>query len=156
MARIVVAGGNGSFTLAVYPIPLLSFPFNIFDSRADEFGVTTSFSDHLPPAVIQVPSPAGDGSKRRIPCTFNGMHGKRLSLEAGEALPMSTVISVEYDDELFLGEVVSCVEAERAWDLQIKVEQILTGLQSLMALRARLLSEGAAQPLRLLPIGARN
>ena len=85
------------------------------------------------------------------------MHGKRLSLKADEALPVSSVISVEHDDELFLGEVVSCVEAERGWDLQIKVEQILTGLQSLMALRARLLSEGAAaQPLRLLPIGARN
>ena len=65
------------------------------------------------------------------------MHGKRLSLEAGEALPVSSVISVEYDDELFLGEVVSCVETEQGWNLQIKVEQILTGLQSLMALRAR-------------------
>jgi hypothetical protein len=84
------------------------------------------------------------------------MHGKRLSLEAGEALPVSSVISVEYDDELFLGEVVSCVETEQGWNLQIKVEQILTGLQSLMALRARLLSESVPQPLRLLPIGARN
>ena len=84
------------------------------------------------------------------------MHGKRLSLKAGEALPVSSVISVEYDDELFLGEVVSCVETEQSWDLQIKVEQILTGLQSLMALRARLLSEGAPQPLGMLPIGTRN
>ena len=84
------------------------------------------------------------------------MHGKRLSLEAGEALPVSSVISVEYDDELFLGEVVSCVETEQGWNLQIKVEQILTGLQSLIALRARLLSESVPQPLRLLPIGARN
>ncbi len=113
--------------------------------------------------MIQVPSPAGDGSKRSIPCTFNGLNGKRLSVEATEAVPVSTALSVEYDDELFLGEVIACAEAEfreasasRGWKLDIKVEQILTGLQSLMALRARLLSEGVPQPLGLMPIGARN
>lgn len=84
------------------------------------------------------------------------MDGKRLSVEAAEALPVSTVLSVECDDELFLGEVVTCSEAEQNWKLEIKVEQILTGLQSLMALRARLLSEGIPQPLGLMPIGARN
>jgi hypothetical protein len=84
------------------------------------------------------------------------MDGKRLSLDASESVPVSTVISVEYDDQLFLGEVVICAETQQGWSLQIKVEQILTGLQSLMALRARLLSEGVPQPLSLLPIGARN
>lgn len=84
------------------------------------------------------------------------MDGKRLSVEAAEALPVSTALSVECDDELFLGEVVTCSEAEQNWKLEIKVEQILTGLQSLMALRARLLSEGVPQPLALMPIGARN
>jgi hypothetical protein len=84
------------------------------------------------------------------------MDGKRLCLEANEALPVSTVISVEYDDALFLGEVVSCAESPQGWNLQIKVEQILTGLESLMALRARLLSEGVPRALTLIPIGARN
>lgn len=106
--------------------------------------------------MIQVPSPAGDGSKRSISCTFNGMNGKRLSVESTEAVPVSTALSVEYDDELFLGEVVTCAEAAPGWKLDIKVEQILTGLQSLMALRARLLSEGVPQPLGLMPVGARN
>ncbi len=91
------------------------------------------------------------------------MNGKRLCVEATEAVPVSTALSVEYDDELFLGEVVACAEAgpgetsaAPGWKLDIKVEQILTGLQSLMALRARLLSEGTPQPLGLMPIGARN
>ncbi len=84
------------------------------------------------------------------------MNGKRLSVEATEAVPVSTALSVEHDDELFLGEVVACGEAGPGWKLDIKVEQILTGLQSLMALRARLLSEGVPQPLGLMPIGARN
>jgi len=77
---------------------------------------------------------------------FQGMHGKRLTLEACESVPSRTVISVEYDDSLFLGEVVSCVGAENAWSIEIKVEQVLNGLQSLMALRSRLLSEGVPQP----------
>lgn len=84
------------------------------------------------------------------------MDGKRLNLEATEAVPVSTALSVEYDDELFLGEVVSCAQTRQGWKLEIKVEQILTGLQSLMALRERLLSEGIPQPLGLIPIGALN
>lgn len=118
--------------------------------------MTTSFSDRSRSAVIQVPGSAADRSKRSIPCTFNGMDGKRLSVEADEAVGVSTALSVEYDDELFLGEVVSCAQQQQGWKLEIKVEQILTGLQSLMALRARLLTEGIPQPLGLIPIGARN
>lgn len=77
---------------------------------------------------------------------FQGMHGKRLTLETGESLPTSRVVSVEYDDTLFLGEVVSCVGSQNTWSVEIKVEQILNGLQSLLALRSRLLSEGVPQP----------
>jgi len=122
----------------------------------DVFGMTASSPDYPRPATIQVPSPAGNGAKRAISCNFNGMQGKRLAVEASESLPVSTAVSVEYDDALFLGEVIQCTTADRGWHVEIKVEQILTGLQSLMALRARLLSEGVPQPLGLMPIGARN
>jgi hypothetical protein len=84
------------------------------------------------------------------------MQGRRLALEASEAIAISTAVSVEHDDSLFLGEVVTCTSEGEAWRLEIKIEQILTGLQSLMALRAHLLSEGITQPLGLLPIGSRN
>lgn len=84
------------------------------------------------------------------------MHGKRLRVESTEALAISTPVSVEYDDALFLGEVVTCAPGDHGWGLEIKIEQILSGLQSLMALRAHLLSETVAQPLTLVPLGARN
>ena len=74
------------------------------------------------------------------------MQGKRLLIEASEPLAVSTAVSVEYDDTLFLGEVITCSEVKQVWELEIKVEQVLTGLQSLMALRNRLLSEGVTQP----------
>lgn len=85
------------------------------------------------------------------------MQGKRLTVDATEDVPVSSPVSVEYDDALFLGEVVTCAAHEKGWTVEIKVEQILSGLQSLMALRARLLSESIAQaPLTLVPLGARN
>ncbi len=116
----------------------------------------TSFPDQPRSATIQVPNPSAYGSKRSIACTFNGMQGKRLALEAVEPVPACTAVSVEYEDALFLGEVVSCVPKDAVWALELKVEQILSGLQSLMALRARLLSEGVPQSLSLIPHGARN
>lgn len=118
--------------------------------------MTASSSDRPRSAVIQVPSQQRDGAKRGIACTFNGMHGKRLQLTTSEALPVSVPVSVEYDDSLFLGEVITCAEAGNVWNIEIKIEQILSGLQSLMALRERLLSEGVPQPLTLLPVGASN
>ena len=87
---------------------------------------------------------------------FQGMHGKRLTLEAGEGLPAGKVISVEYDDTLFLGEVVTCVGADNTWSVEVKVEQILNGLQSLLALRSRLLSEGVPQSAGATRVGVLN
>ena len=87
---------------------------------------------------------------------FQGLHGKRLTLETNEPLPSSKVISVEYDDSLFLGEVVSCVSSENSWSVEVKVEQILNGLQSLLNLRSRLLSEGVPQPFGAPRVGVLN
>lgn len=107
-------------------------------------------------AVIQVPSAEPNGAKRSIACMFQGMHGKRLTLEACESVPSRTALSVEYEDTLFLGEVVSCMGSENAWSIEIKVEQVLNGLQSLMALRSRLLSEGVPQPFGPPRVGVLN
>jgi hypothetical protein len=70
------------------------------------------------------------------------MDGKNLRLEAPERISISAPVSVEYSDAMFLGEVIACQRnASGVWELQIKVDQILTGLQSLCALRAQLLGE---------------
>ena len=104
------------------------------------------YADDAPFAVIQLASPDAAGKKRSVPCSFRGSEGKRLSLQASEPVPVSSAVSVELNDALFLGEVVACTGAvNKTCDIEIKVEQILSGLQSLMALRSHLLSEGVPQ-----------
>jgi hypothetical protein len=123
----------------------------------DKPGVSTSFDDHPQAATILVPSASGNGAKRSIPCTFQGTEGRRLILEAGEPLSPSTALSIEHEDNLFLGEVMACAaQAPAVYRMEIKIEQILTGLHSLMALRARLLGESVPHPLALVPAGVLN
>ena len=115
--------------------------------------MTPAFENCSQPAVIQV---AGGANETRIsiPCTFRGMQGKRLLLEIGQRLRPSAAVSVQYNDAMFLGEVITCTAAAGAsWHLEVKVEQILTGLQSLIALRSRLLGEGVTSPFSLVPAG---
>jgi hypothetical protein len=81
-----------------------------------------------------------------MPCLFHGVEGKRLTLNSDERIPLCAVVSVERNDTLFLGEVITSVPAtDGCWRSEIKVDQILTGLQSLMNLRSHLLGEGAGQ-----------
>lgn len=85
---------------------------------------------------------------------MRGMQGKRLGVDAAERIATSTAVSVEYNDALFLGEVLKCAPKENgSWDVEIKVEQILTGLQSLMKLRAHLIGEKVPQPMKFAPVG---
>ena len=82
------------------------------------------------------------------------MEGKRLNLTSRDRLPALTAVTVEYNDAMFLGEVVACTHnCDDTWHVEIKVEQILTGLQSLMNLRARLLGESAPSPLKMVHAG---
>jgi hypothetical protein len=96
------------------------------------------------------------GNKRNVECEVENMQGKRLILNSPEAVRESTFVSVEYEDTLLLGEVVICSGSRDNWKVEIRLEQILTGLQSLMALRASLLNENFAAPLPLMPLGMRN
>lgn len=90
-----------------------------------------------------------------MPCTVQGMQGKRLLLEAGQRLSTSAAVSIEYNDAMFLGEVIVCSSNEEgSWHVEVKVEQILTGLQSLVGLRSRLLGESVSSPFGLVPAGA--
>ena len=107
----------------------------------------TSYSNQIGEAAqLNIPAPHGEGNcKREITCLFGGMRGKRLLLEARERPPLSSAVSVNYNDALFLGEVVVCLPAANGeWSIEIEVEQVLSGLQSLMNLRAQLLGEGVA------------
>lgn len=82
---------------------------------------------------------------------------RRLVLETEEPLALSTALSVEYNDAMFLGEVVARAQSNgNRWEIEVRIEQILTGLQSLMALRAGLLGEAAPQPVTPGPAGMRR
>jgi hypothetical protein len=62
-----------------------------------------------------------------------------LTLITGERLASSTAVGVEHNDILFVGEVVrSTPYGSDEWATDIKVEHTVTGLQSLMLLRAQL------------------
>jgi hypothetical protein len=77
------------------------------------------------------------------------MDGKTLKLAAPERISLSAPVSVEYSDAMFLGEVVACQRGTGGnFELNIKVDQILTGLQSLCLLRSQLLGEGVPVPTR--------
>lgn len=83
-------------------------------------------------------------ARRSIPCTVERFQGNRLRILASERIAAGTAVSVEHEDALLLGEVVYVAEQTISWALEIRVEQMLNGLMSLMALRARLLEEAPA------------
>ncbi len=119
--------------------------------------MTSCISDNPPSALIKVSTFAGNGATRRIPCAFHGMQGKCLVVESREQLAPGLAITVECEDALFLGEIVTSTLSSANCRLEIRVEQILTGLQSLMALRSALLDERAVpSTLRMLPAGVYN
>ena len=86
-----------------------------------------------------------DGSdaaaRHSIPCSVERFQGNRLRVLTGERVACGAPVSVEHEDTLLLGEVVHVAEQATSWAMEIRVEQMLNGLMSLMALRARLLEE---------------
>jgi hypothetical protein len=49
----------------------------------------------------------------------------------GEPLPPFTLVRIEYDDNLLLGEVVYCRQEPSGWLLGLRVEHVLFGLTAL-------------------------
>ncbi|MGI9073285.1 MAG: hypothetical protein ACR2JB_18685 [Bryobacteraceae bacterium] len=69
---------------------------------------------------------------------FQTFDDKCLTVTTSEQVAISTVVGVEYNNVLFVGEVVRCTLAGEQWAIDIKVAQTLTDLQSLLILRAQL------------------
>jgi hypothetical protein len=78
------------------------------------------------------------GERRKLPVVFQTFADKCLTLTTSEQVAILTVVGVEHNDVLFVGEVVRCTPAGEQWAIDIKVAQMLTGLQSLLILRAQL------------------
>lgn len=92
--------------------------------------------------MLHLPASIPGGRCRDLPCTVTTIHRARLSLVVDEKLSVGLAVSVEHEDNLLLGEVMSCHQDQTGeWIADLELEQVLNGLQSLMNLRARLLDE---------------
>ena len=90
-------------------------------------------------ATLEIQPAHGSGERRKLPIVFQTFANKCLTLSTSEALGLSTAVGVEYNDVLFVGEVVRCTAGVgEQWRVEVKVAQTLSGLQSLLMLRAQL------------------
>jgi hypothetical protein len=120
--------------------------------------VTSTFDDHPQPATIRIATGAANGANLEVLATCIGMQERRLMLNSTERISLSTPVSIEYNDALFLGEIMLCKpDSTGSFTVEVKVEQVLTGLESLMALRAGLMGDAAAAQQRAFaPIALRS
>jgi hypothetical protein len=99
-------------------------------------------------SIIQLPSPDPSALPMRAPCRILSWRRSRLTVLTDRPIPASTPVSVEYDDALYLGEVAGeiCLNpSEDRYEVRILIEQVLSGLDSLVKLRARLLDESSSR-----------
>jgi hypothetical protein len=90
-------------------------------------------------AILEIQPGNGCGEQRKIVAMFHSFAGRMLRLNIDERLTASTAVGVEYNDILFIGEVLTCTPTTGdQWTADVKVAHTLTGLQSLMRLRAQL------------------
>jgi hypothetical protein len=88
-------------------------------------------------ATVEIVS--GSGERRKIPGIFHTFASKCVKLIASERLAYRTVVGIECNDVLFIGEVICCTPgAGDQREIDVKVAQTLTGLESLMILKAEL------------------
>src|SRR5437016_8417492 len=110
--------------------------------REDRDNTTTYFfvtPDSPNFATVEIVSENGSGERRKIPGIFHAFASRCVKLIASERMAQCTVVGIECNDVLYIGEVVGCTPGdENQWEIDVKVVQILTGLEGLKILRAQL------------------
>jgi hypothetical protein len=96
---------------------------------------------YQPSVIIRISSSTEASAQNGYPSFFVEMQGKRLIVDVKDPVAISAAVTVECDDAMFLGEVMAVTEQNGRYQVEIAVEQVLSGLQSLMNLRAQLLGE---------------
>lgn len=114
----------------------------------------TAFED-FNDATLQVPSGI-PGKNLEVECCFQEMRGTRLSVECSVPVTVFTAVSVKHEDAIYLGEVIKATGVNGKWIIEMNVEQVLSGLASLLALRQQLMAESTVAPAAFIPAGARN
>ena len=109
---------------------------------ADTYFVNTSATGFDTNSILHLGSSGPVEARRDLHCQFDAFSNKTLTVSAGESLSLSTPLSVEYNDAMFLGDVIGCnLENGSPYQIRIRVHQVVSGLQGLMNLRAQLLGE---------------
>ncbi len=95
--------------------------------------------DRLYPAKVEVI--AADGTRKAASGEFRSFTNRFLILTTEEPIAASLAVSVEYNDILFVGEVVSYqLKSAGYFQIKIYVEHTLSSLQSLMKLNTELMA----------------
>ena len=115
-------------------------------------------------SIVHLPARTPGAPPVDAPCRVLSFRGNRLALLTDRQIPPCVPLSVEHDDALYLGEVVKSDgvvvtgqvpppgvppltvgdnRTHAEYRVEILIEQVLSGLQSLVTLRARLLDEAA-------------
>jgi hypothetical protein len=92
-------------------------------------------------AKLHFPSRHVAEREKIIPCIVDFCDGRELRIWMQEPLAPGAAVSVEHEDTLLLGEVVRSYRHGGRWQHFIQIKQLLKGLTTIMALRARLLQE---------------
>ena len=94
--------------------------------------------------TIKLLSLAESGADHSFSGQFQSFEQKRLVFTAHQLRPVSSAVSLEYNNVLFVGEVLACqAEAQNTWKVLVQVQPLLNGLESLLHLRQQLLGTPA-------------
>ncbi len=84
-------------------------------------------------------------SPQDILCHMVSRDGKRVTLVSNDRVCIGSLACMEYNDAMLLCEVIACTQdVQQRWHLELNIEQVLTGLQSLLRLRQRLVNQSAS------------
>jgi hypothetical protein len=110
--------------------------------RAEESNVNNiSFRNQQETPFLKVVGNGSEAFSDGMECGYLEFRGRSLCLASAAVVPAGSAVSVEYGDALYLGEVVRSTARDGQWIVEIGVEQILSGLNSLLALRKSLMCE---------------
>lgn len=78
--------------------------------------------------------------------TIENRSGSGLAIRAAVALPLSTPVRVDADDQMLLGEVCHCAATEGEFVIGLRVEHVVQHLRSLEQLSRALQEEATPRP----------
>jgi hypothetical protein len=87
-----------------------------------------------------------DGLRASIDVEVIDFSGRGMRLRMPCDIPLGTVVRIDGDNSLFLGEVCHCLSVEDHYEAGIQLDQVLTGLRDLEKLNENLIGEESQKP----------